>query len=86
MATQKQEFVDKGVAVVATGASLREPVEWYSINWKQAHRDVRRLQTRIVTALKAVKAASREKGVCPGLSRMRGNHALSLPKGRKSGF
>jgi len=55
MGTQKQEFVDKGVAFVATGASLRDPVDWHSINWKKAHRNVRRLQTRIVKALKAGK-------------------------------
>jgi hypothetical protein len=45
---QKQEFVDMGVAPVATGASLRYPVNWHSINWKKVHRNVRRLQTRIV--------------------------------------
>jgi RNA-directed DNA polymerase len=53
MGTQKQEFVDKGAADVAAGASLRKAVEWHSINWKQAHRNVRRLQARIVKALKA---------------------------------
>lgn len=37
------------------GASLREPVNWHSINWTKAHRNVRRLQTRIVKALKAGK-------------------------------
>jgi len=55
MVTQKQEFVDMGVALVATGASLREPVDWHGINWKKAHRNVRRLQIRIVKALKAGK-------------------------------
>ena len=59
MATQIQEFVEKGAATgqrrpeVAAGASLREPVEWHNINWKKAHRNVRRLQARIVKALKA---------------------------------
>jgi RNA-directed DNA polymerase len=52
MGMQEQEFVDKGV-VEATGASLREPMDWHSINWKQVHRNVRRLQARIVKALKA---------------------------------
>ena len=42
-----------GAAGVAAGASLRKPVEWHSINWKKAHRNVRRLQARIVKALKA---------------------------------
>ena len=37
----------------AAGASLREPVDWHSINWNQAHWNVRRLQARIVKALKA---------------------------------
>jgi RNA-directed DNA polymerase len=55
MGTQKQEFVDKGVASVAAGASLRDPVDWHSINWKKAHRNMRRLQTRIVKALKTGK-------------------------------
>jgi RNA-directed DNA polymerase len=34
----------------ATGASLRPAVDWHSINWKQANRNVRRLQRRIVQA------------------------------------
>jgi RNA-directed DNA polymerase len=36
-----------------TGASLRPRIEWHSIDWKKAHQNVRRLQTRIVKALKA---------------------------------
>lgn len=48
---QAQEFVDKE-AVPTAGASLRPRLEWHSINWKSAHRNVRRLQTRIVKALK----------------------------------
>ena len=39
-----------GVAAMATGASLRQPVEWHAINWRQVHRNVRRLQVRIVKA------------------------------------
>jgi len=53
MGTPIQEFVEQGAAEVAAGASLRKPVEWHSINWKKAHRNVRRLQARIVKALKA---------------------------------
>jgi RNA-directed DNA polymerase len=34
----------------AAGASLRLPVDWHSVDWKQANRDVRRLQRRIVQA------------------------------------
>src|SRR5215813_2398226 len=34
---------------VAAGASLR-PVDWHSINWKRANRNVRRLQRRIAQA------------------------------------
>ena len=38
--------------VLTTGANLRPPMEWRSIHWKKAHRNVRRLQTRIVKALR----------------------------------
>src|SRR5215470_13926006 len=34
----------------AAGASLRSAVDWPSINWKRANRNVRRLQRRIVEA------------------------------------
>jgi hypothetical protein len=34
----------------AAGASLRQTVDWCSINWKRANRHVRRLQRRIVQA------------------------------------
>lgn len=47
-----QEFVERGAAM-AVGASLRHPMEWQAITWKQAHRNVRRLQVRLVKALKA---------------------------------
>ena len=50
MGTQEQEFVEQGAAAVAAGASLREPGAWHDINWKKAHRNVCRLQARIVTA------------------------------------
>jgi RNA-directed DNA polymerase len=33
-----------------TGAASREPQAWHAINWRQAHREVRRLQARIVKA------------------------------------
>ncbi|MCP4598422.1 group II intron reverse transcriptase/maturase [Neptuniibacter sp.] len=49
---QKQEFVEKGATVAVAGASLREPVAWHDIDWKKAHRNVRRLQARIVKAKK----------------------------------
>jgi len=35
-----------------TGASLDAPIGWHSINWKKAYRNVRRLQVRIVKALR----------------------------------
>jgi hypothetical protein len=54
MGTHIQEFVEQGAAIVAAGASLREPLGWHDINWKQAHRNVRRLQARIVKAMKNV--------------------------------
>jgi len=34
----------------AAGASLRQAVDWHSINWKQIKGNVRRLQRRIVQA------------------------------------
>jgi RNA-directed DNA polymerase len=34
----------------AAGASLRSSVDWRSIDWKRANRNVRRLQVRIVQA------------------------------------
>ncbi len=52
MGMQKQEFVEKGATVVVAGASLRKPVVWHDIDWKKAHRNVRRLQARIVKAKK----------------------------------
>jgi RNA-directed DNA polymerase len=38
---------------VATGAASREPQAWHAINWRKAHREVRRLQARIVKATQA---------------------------------
>ena len=35
-----------------TGASLDDPIAWHSINWNKVNRNVRRLQVRIVKALK----------------------------------
>jgi RNA-directed DNA polymerase len=55
MAMQVQGFVEKGATNVVAGASLREPVDWHSINWKKSYRNVRRLQARIVKAKKAGK-------------------------------
>jgi membrane protease YdiL (CAAX protease family) len=55
MGTQKQEFVEKGATKAVAGASLREPVARHDINWKKAHRNVRRLQARIVKAKKGGK-------------------------------
>src|SRR5258708_21178971 len=36
----------------AVGAVSREAAEWYAINWQAIHRNVRRLQVRIVEATK----------------------------------
>lgn len=41
-----------GVVIETTGASLRETMNWHGINWNQANRNVRRLQVRIVKALR----------------------------------
>jgi RNA-directed DNA polymerase len=37
----------------AVGAASREAAEWYAIDWQAIHRNVRRLQVRIVQATKA---------------------------------
>jgi hypothetical protein len=39
----------------ATGAASREPEGWYDIDFKQACRNVRRLQVRIVKATQALR-------------------------------
>ena len=44
--------MNKGVAT-ATGASLSYGANWHAINWPRVYRNVRRLQTRIVKAVKA---------------------------------
>ena len=36
----------------AAGASLREPIDWHKIKWNKVNRNVRRLQVRIVKALR----------------------------------
>jgi RNA-directed DNA polymerase len=36
----------------ATGTSLREPIDWHKIKWNKVNRNVRRLQVRIVKALR----------------------------------
>src|ERR1700724_3107377 len=38
---------------VAVGAVSREAAEWYAIDWRAIHQNVRRLQVRIVQATKA---------------------------------
>jgi RNA-directed DNA polymerase len=40
-------------AALTAGAASREPIDWYAINWRQAERNVRRLQARIVQATRA---------------------------------
>src|SRR6516164_1693684 len=39
--------------VQAVGAVSSEAAEWYAIDWQAIHRNVRRLQARIVKAVKA---------------------------------
>ena len=36
---------------ILTGASSHSPIDWHSIDWKQVHRNVRRLQIRMVKAI-----------------------------------
>jgi RNA-directed DNA polymerase len=38
------------------GAASREPLDWHAIDWRKAHRNVRRLQARIVKATQEGKA------------------------------
>jgi RNA-directed DNA polymerase len=38
---------------MAVGAVSREAAEWYALDWQAIHRNVRRLQVRIVQATKA---------------------------------
>jgi RNA-directed DNA polymerase len=35
------------------GASYQAPVDWHAIDWQKAHRNVRRLQVRMVKAIQA---------------------------------
>ena len=61
-----------GVAT-ATGASLSYGENWQTIKWEQVYRNVRRLQTRIVKAVKAVgshRVHPDGRGVQRGLSRV----------------
>ncbi|MCW7135551.1 reverse transcriptase N-terminal domain-containing protein, partial [Escherichia coli] len=39
-------------ATTCKGASLLNGDSWYSINWRQCYREVRRLQARIVKAIR----------------------------------
>ena len=48
-ARQEQEFVGMG-AVATADASLRPWWHWHQINWRRAHRNVRRVQICIVQA------------------------------------
>jgi RNA-directed DNA polymerase len=40
---------------LTTGASLRQPIAWHSINWAKVNRTVRRLQVRIVKAIQLLR-------------------------------
>jgi len=55
---------------LTTGASLRQPIAWHSINWAKVNRTVRRLQVRIVKAIQIVASFT---GRLNGLSRKPGN-------------
>ena len=37
-------------AVITAGAASREPMNWHAVDWPTVHRNVRRLQARIVKA------------------------------------
>ncbi len=39
--------------IALAGASFHPPIDWHAINWKKVHRNVRRLQVRMVKAIQA---------------------------------
>jgi RNA-directed DNA polymerase len=47
------EVVIGGYASATTGTSLGNRIDWHSLNWRKVHRNVRRLQMRIVKAIQA---------------------------------
>jgi hypothetical protein len=53
---------------LTTGASLRKPIEWHGINWANVNRTGRRLQVRIVKAIRVVASFT---GRLNGLSLLR---------------
>ena len=34
---------------ILAGASFHNPIDWHAIDWKQVHRNVRRMQVRMVS-------------------------------------
>lgn len=44
---------------LTTGASLRPVIEWHSLNWRKVYQTVRRLQMRIVKAMKTSRPTPR---------------------------
>lgn len=56
----------------AVGAVSSVAAEWYAIDWQAVHRNVRRLQARIVKAVRPTTAFPRRRR-SKGLSRMKGN-------------
>ena len=58
-------------AEMPAGAAPERTPYWHSIKWKKVWRTVRRLQVRIVKVV--AKRPRPARGVCEGLSWMRGN-------------
>jgi hypothetical protein len=61
--------------IVCAGAPSHESVTWHGIDWARRHREVRRLQARIVKATPRSQGGETgsRKGALKGLSRMKGN-------------
>jgi hypothetical protein len=49
------DTTETAVSETSVGAASRQPDDWHQINWCQAERQVRRLQTRIAQATQAGK-------------------------------
>ena len=58
-------------AAMLAGAAPERTPDWHSINWRKVLRTIRRLQARIVKAV--AKRPRPARGVCEGLSWMKGN-------------
>jgi hypothetical protein len=77
-ARQDQECVARG-AVATAGASLRPRWHWHQINWRRAHRHVRRVQSRLVQAAQAGKRRQ-VRALQPMLTRAGSGRAVAVKR------